>query len=173
MVSAATETAVSASISMPVWAAILAEAVMTMRLRSGGMVKFTSQWVIGRGWQRGMRSPVFLAAMIPASRAVARTFPLEISLRSMRSRVADWRWISPPATASRSWIGLAETSTMEASPLVSRWVRRGSAPDGLEFIVPPEIKWNDEQHDRDKSNDTCRTPRERLTGEHHHAPNQS
>ena len=73
---AATVTAVSASISTPVGAVIFAEAVISIRSFEGGMVKFTSQCVIGSGWHSGMSSPVFFAARIPARRAVASTLPL-------------------------------------------------------------------------------------------------
>ena len=69
-------TAVRASISTPVWAAMRAVAVIAMRSRVLGMLKLTSQCVSGSGWQSGMSSPVFLAARIPASRAAARTLPL-------------------------------------------------------------------------------------------------
>ena len=62
MVNAATLTAVSASISTPVCAAILADAVMTTRSRLFGIWKFTSQCVMGSGWQRGIKSPVCFAA---------------------------------------------------------------------------------------------------------------
>src|SRR3954470_8004056 len=121
MVSAAIETAVNASISMPVWAATRAVAVMAMW--SGWISKLISQWLRPRGWQRGMRSPVFLAAMMPARRAVARTLPLAISLDWIFWSVAGWRIISPRAMASRCWMGLDETSTMETLPCLSRWVR--------------------------------------------------
>ena len=69
-------TAVNASISTPVAAVMRAEAVMTTRSRAAGMAKSTAQWVMGNGWQRGMSVAGFLAAMMPAMRAVAKTFPL-------------------------------------------------------------------------------------------------
>src|ERR1051325_2223492 len=70
-----------------------------------------------------MRSPVLLAAMIPARRAVARTFPLAMSLLWIFLMVLGWRRISPRATASRCWMGLCETSTIEALPCLSKWVK--------------------------------------------------
>src|ERR1700730_11316812 len=114
MVRAATVTAVRASISTPVCAAILAEAVMVMRSRDFGILKVTSQCVMGRGWQSGINSPVFFGAMMPATRAVAREL--------MALSVAFCRRISPEAMASRRRIGLAETSTMLASPWALMWV---------------------------------------------------
>src|ERR1039457_4239367 len=115
-------TAVRASISTPVCAAIFAEAVMTMRSRVLGMAKSTSQCVRGRGWHRGMSSPVFLAARMPANRAVARTLPLAMVWDSMSLSVAFCNRTSPLANASRNITGLAETSTMLASPRASMCV---------------------------------------------------
>src|SRR6478672_11558145 len=103
MVNAATDTAVSASISMPVCAAIFAEAVIMILFCF--TEKFTSQWVRGRGWQSGMSSPVFLAALIPAMRAVARTLPFAIVFFWIARMVAGRKMISPDAIASRETTG--------------------------------------------------------------------
>src|SRR5579885_2440912 len=60
---------------------------------------------------------------MPAIRAVANTFPLAIWSRAIRSSVCRWRRILPLATARRLLMGLAETSTILASPLLAMCVR--------------------------------------------------
>ena len=65
-----------ASISMPVSAFVLEEARMRNAWRSAMASILTSAFVSGMGWQSGISSDVFFAAMIPARRAVPSTSPL-------------------------------------------------------------------------------------------------
>ena len=129
----------SASISTPVLAEIRAVAVMTMRSRLSGISKLTSAWVIGSGWQSGIRSAVFFAAIMPASRAVASTLPLAAWPLSIASSVALAKQISPRAIASRSCTGLAETLTICALPSSSMWVR--SLIDWLSQVFSPAANY--------------------------------
>src|SRR2546423_11634067 len=70
-----------------------------------------------------MRSPVRLAAMMPARRATSRTSPLACPRSRMRVRVAGAMRTRPLARASRSVSGLALVSTMRLAPCSSKWVR--------------------------------------------------
>src|ERR1700760_1148205 len=71
--------------------------------------------------------------MMPASRAAPSTSPF-MALPSMtRSRVSLRMMTLPSATATRSVCGLAETSTMRASPRWSMWLSLGS---GFAFVLP-------------------------------------
>src|SRR5690348_6503879 len=54
---------------------------------------------------------------MPATRAVASTFPFAMDCDSMSLSVSFCSRISPRATASRSCTGFADTSTMRASPV--------------------------------------------------------
>ena len=72
----ATDAAVIASISTPVRARTRAEATTVTTPASPSTASSTSTWSRPSGWQRGISSPVRLAAWMPASRAVARTSPL-------------------------------------------------------------------------------------------------
>src|SRR5262245_33805658 len=87
-----------------------------------------------RGWHSGIRSWVRLAAMMPATRATPSTSPLlALPLRTV-SRVSAAMTTRPSAIASRSVTALAPTSTMRASPLVPRCVRRATIlPGGNAF----------------------------------------
>src|ERR1035437_8600677 len=73
-VSAATEAAVSASISTPVAPSVSTAA--RMRTPSPRGSKSTEACVNAIEWQRGMRSLVFFAAVMPATRATPSTSPL-------------------------------------------------------------------------------------------------
>src|SRR5580704_15126628 len=106
------ETAVNASISTPVWPSTLA---LTRTLIPGKAC----------GWQSGIRSCVFLAAMIAAIRAAAKTSPFLALPDKARSRVACRMTILPSAIATRSVVPLPETSTIWACPAAERWVRSG------------------------------------------------
>jgi signal transduction protein with GAF and PtsI domain len=85
--------------------------------------KSTVTWESASGWHSGMSSWVRLAAMIPASRAVARTSPFLASPSSMRLSVSLCMETKPSATAIRSVTSLSATSTICASPRSFRWVR--------------------------------------------------
>src|SRR5579862_2344090 len=75
-----------------------------------------------KGWHSGISSWVRLAAMMPAMRAVPSTSPfLALPLRTMSSVFAVIS-TRPSATATRSVAGLADTSTMWASPPLSIWL---------------------------------------------------
>src|SRR5262249_8051927 len=92
-----------------------------MRSRSSAAkVKSTAALVMGRGWQRGINSPVRLAAMMPAKRATSRTSPLARPRSRMRANVAGAMRTRPLALASRKVSGLALVSTMRAAPCSSK-----------------------------------------------------
>src|SRR5262249_37355070 len=126
MVRQATDTAVIASISTPVWPVTLTIACTT---RPGSLWSgwtSTAILVIGSGWQSGISLWVCFAAMIPAMRAAPSTSPFLALPCSTRSRVFTVITTRPSATASRSVAGLVETSTMRASPRSPRWVSVGA-----------------------------------------------
>src|ERR1041385_4823102 len=122
MVRHATDTAVSASISTPVWPLSLAVArtVSPGRFASGTMS--SSTLVSASGWQSGINSCVFFAAMMPAMRAAPSTSPFLASPLSTRSSVFALITTRPCATATRSLAALADTSTIRASPRPLKWV---------------------------------------------------
>src|SRR5262249_35674934 len=92
-----------------------------MRSRSSAAkVKSTAALVMGRGWQRGINSPVRLAAMMPAKRATSRTSPLAKPRSRMRASVTGAMRTRPLALASRCVSGLALVSTMRAAPCSSK-----------------------------------------------------
>ncbi len=113
----ATETAVSASISTPVWPVVLTRAV-TASPSSPGSTR-TSALLIGKGWHMGISSEVFLAAMTPATSATARTSPFLPSPESARRRVSALIRTNPSATASRVVAAFPDTSTIRARPVSS------------------------------------------------------
>ena len=67
----------------------------------------------------GMSSEVFLAAMMPAMRATARTSPLGICPSAMAARVSVRMVTTPRATATRRVTSLAVTSTILTRPCSS------------------------------------------------------
>src|SRR5437879_3967640 len=75
------------------------------------------------GWHSGIKSDVRLAAMMPAMRAVPSTSPFLALPERINSSVALLMITRPSAIAMRSVAGLADTSTIRASPLLSMWVR--------------------------------------------------
>src|ERR1700760_4014217 len=77
--------------------------------------------------------------MMPAMRAVPSTSPFLASPRSTMSSVALLMTTRPSATAVRSVAGLAETSTMRASPLLPRCVRPGFSATALSCGAPAGI----------------------------------
>src|SRR5580704_11416295 len=122
MVRQATDTAVSASISTPVWPETFTRAVTRTPGSLASGVTSTSICDNSRGWHSGISSWVRLAAMMPAMRAVPSTSPFFASpLRTMSSVFAVIN-TRPSASATRSVAGLAETSTIWASPRVPRWL---------------------------------------------------
>src|SRR5580704_16494061 len=122
MVRQATDTAVSASISTPVWPETFTRAVTRIPGNVASGVTSTSICDNSRGWHHGINSWVRLAAMMPAMRAVPSTSPFLASpLRTMSSVFACIN-TRPSATATRAVAGLAETSTMWASPRVPIWL---------------------------------------------------
>jgi len=84
--------------------------VATISTPPGPGVASTSTPESAMGWQSGTRSGVRFAAMIPASRAAARTSPFSTSPRRMRPTVAADIATNPRATAIRSVFGFAPTS---------------------------------------------------------------
>src|SRR5574343_876540 len=123
MVSRATCTAVSASISTPVWPTFSAVAVQTTSDASGSTSNSTATRVSAIGWHSGIRSLVFLAPMMPASRAMPSTSPFLAEPDWIRAKVAGCMRMRPVATAVRWVLALAPTSTMWAWPWASKWVR--------------------------------------------------
>src|SRR5205823_4999259 len=125
-VSPATAAAVSASISTPVWPTT--RALVVTRTPPSMNSKSTLTLVSGSGWQRGIRSAVFFAAMIPATRATWSASPLGVpswtaltvsgAIRTMHS-----------AVASRTVAILSATSTIRAAPFSSMCVKRFAIGD--------------------------------------------
>src|SRR5207244_3557337 len=87
-----------------------------------GKEKGRAALVRGRGWQRGIRSPVRLAAMMPARRATSRTSPLARARSRMRAAVAGAMRTRPLARAWRSVSGLSLVSTIRLAPCSSKWL---------------------------------------------------
>src|SRR5438270_3362961 len=135
MVRQATVTAVNASISTPVGPATftLARTRQPGSFASGSMSTVTFD--NASGWQSGISSEVRLAAMMPAMRAVPSTSPFLALPETISSSVALVMTTRPSATASRSVAGLAETSTIRASPEAPIWVRAGPALVFNGFVV--------------------------------------
>src|SRR5690349_18305463 len=131
MVRHATETAVSASISTPVGPVTLtvARTMQPGSFASGAMSSSTLD--SASGWQSGISSEVRLAAMMPAILAVPSTSPFLALPEMISSSVALVISTRPSATATRSVAGLAETSTIRASPLLSMWVRAADSLAGF------------------------------------------
>src|SRR3990170_2175099 len=125
MVRAATETAVNASISTPVWLVTLTVAVISIHFLIGCGSKDMSTEVIFKGWHNGITSPAFFAAMMPATLATPSTSPFLISLVSTACNVACFIKMLPFATASLVVISLAVTSTILALPYLSMCVSFG------------------------------------------------
>src|SRR6185437_4533867 len=122
MVRHAIETAVSASISTPVCPVTFTVARTRKPGSEGWGWISISTLVIGNGWHSGMSSCVRFAAMMPASRAAPSTSPFAALPLRMRSSVAFFVTTRPSATARRPVVGLADTSTMCASPRPVIWL---------------------------------------------------
>ena len=125
-VSAATLTAVSASISTPVRSVVRTDAVSPTSLSP--IEKSTSMPVRASGWHNGMRSLVRLAASTPATRAVARASPLGSPPEVISATTSAVVCTVPAATAVRAVAALSVTSTMCAAPCSSRCERRRCGP---------------------------------------------
>ena len=123
MVSSATCTAVSASISTPVGPTVSTVAVQaTCGTPPSTSAKATATRVSASGWHSGIRSLVFLAAWMPAMRAMPSTSPFLALPDSISASVLASISMRPVATATRWVAGLAATSTMWAWPWASKWV---------------------------------------------------
>ena len=128
MVRQATLAAVRASISMPV-TPVTPVVVTTWKPTrpsarspaSTGSIS-TLAFVSGSGWHIGIRSLVRFAAMMPATRAHARTSPFLARSSSTMAWVSGCMRMVPSATASRLVTALSDTSTMRTSPFSSTWV---------------------------------------------------
>src|SRR3990172_3195538 len=108
MVRQAAQTAESASISTPVRSTVRTVATTSTPPRRVRASTSTPESAIG--WQRGTRSGVFLAAMMPARRAAAITSPFSDSPRRTMPTVAGAIATNPRATATRSVFSFAPTS---------------------------------------------------------------
>src|SRR6185503_6416376 len=126
MVSAATATAVSASISTPVCALVRTRASMSYPRGRG--ISSTSTPDSGSGWHSGMSAAVCLAAMMPASRAACSGSPFLMAPRRINRRASADIEMLPRATASRLVTALAPTSTIFTRP-------RASTCDRLVFFA--------------------------------------
>src|SRR3989442_557075 len=131
MVSRPAETAVSASISTPVWPRVLTVTAMATAERAWSTSNSTETPVSRSGWHIGISSQVRLAAITAATWATARTSPFLMPPLWIAARVAGCIRISPAAVATRSVTSLSPTSTMRGRPAASRWVRSAiSRQDG-------------------------------------------
>ena len=121
-VSAATEAAVNASISMPVLCVQRSVETMRTSVSEIGVISI-SMPSMGSGWHIGMSSQVRFAAIIPAIRAQANTSPLGISPDKIRDRVWGCMDTTACAEAERRVTSFSPTSTIRAAPLSSICVR--------------------------------------------------
>ena len=78
--------------------------------------KSTRMSSMGRGWQSGIKSPVLLAARIPANWAVTRASPFFNNPPRRAVTVDGSMAMNPSATAVLLTIGLPETSTIRTLP---------------------------------------------------------
>ncbi len=120
--SAATLTAVSASISTPVRSAVRAVAEIDTPESVTSRSTVTACSAIG--WHSGTRSGVRFDPAMPAMRATASASPLgTLPSRNARTAALDSR-TRPDARACRAVTSLPDTSTMCAAPVSSTWVSR-------------------------------------------------
>src|SRR5690606_6170660 len=129
-VSAATLTAVSASISTPVGPVHRTVARSRKPPRAGSTV--TSTCDSASGWQSGIRSAVRFAAWMPAMRATSSGLPFFAAPDATSRRAAADTRMNASAVASRTVGGFSPTSTIRTAPAASTCVsvrgRRGMAP---------------------------------------------
>src|SRR5947209_3994595 len=119
------EAAVSASISTPVCPDTFASLVTRTPGRLSSASRSTLIFMRDSGWQSGISSCVFFAAMMPAMRATANTSPFLAWPERQSASVSGRMTTLPSAIATRSVTALAETSTIRASPVSERCVRSG------------------------------------------------
>src|SRR5579859_443275 len=131
-VSPATAAAVSASISTPVCPTT--RALVNTRTPPSTNSKSTVTLVSGSGWHSGIRSEVFFAAMIPATRATWSASPLAVPSRTALTVSAAMRTMHS-AFASRTVAILSATSTMRAAPFSSTWVNRFDLAMGIRICA--------------------------------------
>ena len=122
--SAASATAVKASISTPVRPLTLQVAVISMAFLSGARARSTSTELSARGWHNGMRSGARFAPMMPASRATDSTSPFLTPPVVINFIVSGAMMPAPLATAVREVASFSVTSTMWALPCESKWVNQ-------------------------------------------------
>ena len=122
MVSAATDTAVRASISTPVTPVQVTAAWISTMQGESDRAKVMSIPVRGRGWHMGISSQLCLAAWMPATWATASTSPFFKVPSLMFCNVSGAMWISPAATARRWVTAFSVTSTILARPCSLKWV---------------------------------------------------
>src|SRR3954447_18770343 len=123
IVSPATATEVSASISTPVRSAVRAVAVISTASSVTSRSTVTPCSAIG--WHSGTRSGVRLAPAIPAIRATATASPFGIPSPRSSATTSGLTSTRPAAVATRVVTAFSETSTIRAAPCSSTWVRRG------------------------------------------------
>src|SRR5437762_1597321 len=93
------------------------------------------------GWQRGIRFGVHLAAMIPATRATARTSPFFIRFSRNSSRAAPSENLTVhAAVATRDVVAFSEMETIRADPDAVTCVRSGAG-----FASSDRLPWSDEK----------------------------
>ena len=134
MVSAATATAVRASISTPVTPVQVTAARISTMAGSSERAKVMSMPVRGRGWHMGISSQLCLAAWMPATWATASTSPFFMVPALIFSKVSGAMWISPAATAVRWVTALSVTSTIFARPCSLKWVSSPMVQPPIWFI---------------------------------------
>ena len=118
--SAATDTAVSASISTPVRSAVRTVAVMATP--SSVISRSTTTPCTPMTCASGSSSGVRLAAAMPAIRATASTSPFGTAPSRSAATTAGPHCTRPLAVAARTVGCLAVTSTIRACPAASRCV---------------------------------------------------
>ncbi len=96
---------------------------------SSPIVKLTKIDPTSRGWHRGIRLGVCLAAWMPATRATASTSPLVRELLATMEVVSGFIITLHRARARRWVASLGVTSTMRARPRGSIWVSPRSLID--------------------------------------------
>ncbi len=129
MVSPATATEVSASISTPVRSAVRAVAVISTASSVTSRSTVTPCSAIG--WQSGIRSGVRFAPAIPAMRATATASPLGTPVPRSSATTSGLTSTRPAAVATRVVTAFSLTSTIRAAPVSSTWVRRFSLTGAL------------------------------------------
>jgi len=124
--SAATVTAVRASISTPVRSAVRTVAVMATW--SSAISRSTAAPCTPITCARGSRSGTRFAAAIPATRATARTSPFGTVPSRRAASTCGEHVTRPTAVADRTVGCFPVTSTMRACPRGSRWVNSIRTP---------------------------------------------